>query len=401
MGHLSRSEISQSASRSGTFGVQWRLLDSGGTAAIERRRAAGGIREERVNTQDRGPSIEDVAREAGVSVATVSRALRGLPNVAAKTRAMVQQVADDLDYRADPSAARLATGKTNLVQIATPTVDGWYFSRFLAGAIDHLLEHGYEVITHPVEDPAERERLLGDIQGLKKRVDGIILVDLNISDDVAAELYAEGLRIVTAGFSTRSFPAVTVDDYRVGYIATEHLLSLGHRRIGIITGEANHPLAFSVPGLRMAGYTGALGAAGIAVDPLLEESGHFTAEGARRAMERLLDLAEPPTAVFVLSDEMAFGAWGALNERGMSWPQDMAVIGIDDHELAPMVGLSTIRLTPRRMGATAAARLLKSMGANVSNDGATSSDRTLASRAPVDEVSWDWLELVPRSSTTG
>ena len=86
----------------------------------------------------RGPSIEDVAREAGVSVATVSRALRGLPNVASTTREKVERVAEEIHYRADPSAARLATGRTKLVQLATPTVDGWYFSRFLAGAIGSM-----------------------------------------------------------------------------------------------------------------------------------------------------------------------------------------------------------------------------------------------------------------------
>ncbi len=351
-----------------------------------------------MSLRGRGPSIEDVAREAGVSVATVSRALRGLPNVADKTRALVEQVAEELDYRADPSAARLATGRTQLVQIATPTVDGWYFSRFLAGAIDHLLEHGYEVIAHPVEDPAAREQLLGDIQGLNKRVDGVILVDLNIDEDVAASLLDAGLKMVTAGFATRSFPAVIIDDYRVGYMATEHLLKQGHRRVGLISGEPNHPLAFSVPGLRLAGYTGALAAAGLPVDPSLEQSGFFTAEGGRRAMDRLLDLPEPPTAVFAMSDEMAFGAWSALQNRGLRWPDDVAVIGIGDHELAPLVGLSTVRLAPRRLGAAAAARLLELIVDGVASD---ASDSAPNEAGEATEASLEWLELVERTSTIG
>jgi len=164
----------------------------------------------------RGPSIEDVAREAGVSVATVSRALRGLPNVAARTRARVEEAAKQLNYRADPSAARLATGRTKLVQLATPTVDGWYFARFLAGAIDHLLEHDYEAITHPVEDPVARERFLSDLLESKKRVDGVIVVDLNFSEESANNLWQAETRAVTAGFATQCFPAVIVDDYKVG-----------------------------------------------------------------------------------------------------------------------------------------------------------------------------------------
>ncbi len=341
----------------------------------------------------RGPSIEDVAREAGVSVATVSRALRGLPNVAERTREKVQEIADELQYRADPSAARLATGETKLVQIATPTVDGWYFSRFLAGAIDHLLDQGYETICHPVETPEERERFLDGLVHLEKRVDGLIVVDLNISEDAANDLFEAGIRTVTAGFRTRRFPSVIVDDYRVGYVATEHLLELGHRRIGLISGEPNHPLAFSVPGLRLAGYTGALAAAGIAIDPDLEQSGRFTAPGGRIAMERLLDMEDPPTAVFAMSDEMAFGAWSALQERGLSWPHDVAIVGIDDHELAEMVGLTTVRLAPRELGAAAASRLLRLIGDD--DEFEASPDRG----SEATEASLEWLELVTRQST--
>lgn len=340
----------------------------------------------------RGPSIEDVAREADVSVATVSRALRGLPNVALKTRQHVVKIAEDMQYRADPSAARLATGRTKLVEIATPTVDGWYFSRFLAGAIDHLLDHGYEAITHPVENPLERERFLNGLVHLEKRVDGLIVVDLNISEEAANELWEGGIRTITAGFSTGRFPSVIVDDYQVGLVATQHLLDLGHRRIGLISGEPNHPLAFSVPGLRLAGYTAALAAAGIAIDTALEQSGKFTAAGGRAAMKRLLDLDVPPTAVFAMSDEMAFGAWSALQDCGLSWPDDVAIVGVDDHELAEMVGLTTVRLAPRELGAAAAERLLRLIEGD---------DVPVAHDAPGTEASSEWIELVPRQSTIG
>lgn len=341
----------------------------------------------------RGPSIEDVAREAGVSVATVSRALRGLPNVAEGTRSRVEAIAQEMNYRADPSAARLATGRTNLVQLLTPTVDGWYFSRFIAGAIELLLGRGYEAISHPIENPEQRKAFLDEMLRLEKRVDGLIVVDLNISEEAASKLHAAGINAVTAGFRTEKFPSVLVDDYQVGLVATKHLLDIGHRRIGLISGEPNHPLAFSVPGLRIAGYTAALASAGISIDTSLENSGFFTAEGGRRAMERLLDLDDPPTAVFALSDEMAFGAYGALQERGLSWPDDIAVIGIDDHELASMVGLSTIRLAPRELGAAAAERLLQL----IDDEGAFEPSEEEA-RADL-AASADQIELVVRAST--
>jgi len=311
--------------------------------------------------------------------------------VAATTRDRVEGVAAKMSYRADPSAARLATGRTQLVQIATPTVDGWYFSRFLAGAIDHLIAHGYEAITHPIEDPATRDYYLENLLILEKRVDGLILVDLNISEDAAIELWEGGLRTVTAGFSTTRFPSVLVDDYRVGYVATEHLLELGHRRVGLISGQPNHPLAFSVPGLRLAGYTGALAAAGQSVDPELEQSGLFTTEGGRKAMTRLLDLDVPPTAVFVMSDEMAFGALRAMQDRGLSCPDDMAVVGVDDHEIAVLMDLTTIRLYPRDLGERAASQLVELIETDGTSDPVASD---------IDDPD-RWLELVIRGSTSG
>lgn len=343
----------------------------------------------------RGPSIEDVAREAGVSVATVSRALRGLPNVAESTRECVQSIADEMNYTADPSAARLATGQTKLVQLVTPTVDGWYFSRFLAGSIEHLISNGYEAISHPVETAEQREIFLEELLRFEKRVDGLIVVDLNISEDAATQMDEAGIRMVTAGFSTQRFPSIIIDDYQVGFVATKHLLDRGHRRVGLISGEPNHPLAFSVPGLRLAGYTGALASEGIAIDTTLEQSGFFTAEGGQRAMERLLDLPDPPTAVFAMSDEMAFGAWSALERRGLSWPDDMAVVGIDDHELASMVGLTTVRLAPRALGVAAAKRLLKLIEDDGAYDPRNGQEEgsAAASRAG--------LELVERESTAG
>ena len=338
--------------------------------------------------RNRGPSIEDVARESGVSVATVSRALRGLPNVATSTRERIERVAERLNYRADPSAARLATGRTQLVQLATPTVDGWYFSRFLAGAIGVLIAAGYEAIAHPVETLSERERFLADLVRLEKRVDGLLLVDLNISEEIAGQLDAASIPTVTAGFSTQLFPSVVIDDFHVGRQATNHLIDLGHRRIGLISGEPNHPLAFSVPGLRLAGYTAALSENGIRLEPELEQSGKFTAPGGRRAMKHLLALHEPPTAVFAMSDEMAFGAWRAIQDAGLSWSGDVAVIGVDDHELAEMVDLSTVRLAPRSLGEAAASRLL----AQISGAG---------EQKPPNQDSLETIEVIARMSTVG
>lgn len=329
-----------------------------------------------------------MAREAGVSVATVSRALRDLPNVAPSTRSRVREVADELSYRADPSAARLATGRTNLVQVVTPTVDGWYFSRFLAGAVEYFTAHGYEAIARPIEDPGTRDDFLSSLLELEKRVDGLVLVDLNIPESAATSLYEAGIRVVTSGFATQRFPSRLISDYRVGFLATEHLVHLGHRRIGLISGQPNHPLAFSVPDLRRAGYAGALAAARIPVETELERNGLFTALGGRAAMEELLALPEPPTAVFAMTDEMAFGALRAAFDAGKRVPADVAVIGVDDHELAELAELSTVRLFPRRLGAESARVMLELID---SEDGNIAETPTTLEE--------EWFELVVRGST--
>ena len=190
-----------------------------------------------------------------------------------------------------------------------------------------------------------------------------------------------GIRMVTAGFTTSKFPSLVVDDYRVGFLATEHLLTCGHTRIGLISGEPNHPLAFSVPGLRLAGYTGALAAAGLTVDPELEMTGRFTAEGGRVATGRLLDLDDPPTAIFAMSDEMAFGAIRAVQDRGLRIPQDVALVGVDDHEVAVMAGLTTVRLNPRSLGALAASQLLSMVDAELGGGPSVDADAVSGSIA--------------------
>jgi DNA-binding LacI/PurR family transcriptional regulator len=152
--------------------------------------------------------------------------------------------------------------------------------------------------------------------------------------------------------------SVRIDDLAVGRLATEHLLSLGHRRIAHIGGDPMEPLNFNAPVDRRAGWSSALRAAGIEPDAELDLPGFFTVDGGQTAMRRLLALQDPPTAVFAGSDEMAFGALAALREAGRSAPRDVSVVGVDDHELAAAAGLTTVRQPVVEQGRTAAGLLL-------------------------------------------
>ena len=311
-------------------------------------------------------TIEDVAAAAGVSVATVSRALRGLPGVAAPTRERVASVAEQMSYRADPAASRLAMGKSRSIAVAVPLLNGWYFSQIVAGAEAICALTGYDMIVVGLYGDAARQSFIDAGDSIHRRVDGVIFVEIPLSENDVSDLIARGLRTVTIGQATHRFPSVGIDDTYVGELATSHLLSLGHTRIGLIGDQPAKTDGRVVPALRQTGYAHALGRAGIALDPKLQVSGSFTMVGGLAAMETLLELADPPTAVFAMSDEMAFGALVAMKQRGLSAPKDVSILGVDDHDLSELVGLTTVRQIASDHGSRAARLLISQLEGNAS-----------------------------------
>ncbi len=309
----------------------------------------------------RRATIEDVAYAADVSVATVSRALRGLPNVADATRERVRAAAVALNYRPDPAASRLAAGRTKTVTVVVPTLNGWYFSTVVAGAEGVCADAGYEfsVIGLPHDD--DRDRLLSAETDLERRTDGLLLVEIPISDAQFESLNQRGIAIATIGNATTSHPTVHIDDEAVGRLAAGHLAALGHRRIGVIGGLHYEPGAFDVTAARRRGFESGLADAGRALDPELVERGDFGIDSGQRAMAALLDRARPPTAVFAMSDEMAFGALMELRVRGLRPAVDVSLVGVDDHEFSRVVELTTIRQRVVDHGAAAAGALISTI----------------------------------------
>ena len=174
-------------------------------------------------------------------------------------------------------------------------------------------------------------------------------------------LAADRVHVVTIGQWTEEFPSVTVDNRAAALAATRHLLDLGHRRIGLIGGSAHTSLPFDVPGHRRQGYVEALLEAGLDYHADLEADGGFSVKGGSEAMVHLMSEARPPSAVFALSDEMAMGALQAAGDLGLAVPGDVSIVGFDDHELARVFGLTTVRQDPEWHGATAG-RLLLGLG---------------------------------------
>ncbi len=305
-------------------------------------------------------TIEDVALQAGVSMATVSRALRGMPNVADVTRERVLTVAKALNYRPDPHASRLAAGRTHAVGMAVPWLGRWYFSQVVSGARDAFAAAGYDLLLFGVGSGEERSRFVHEWGVLDKRVDGLLLVDLRLDPSELEAVRNAGTTVVSVGDRYDDFPSVTVDNKLGASIAVQHLLNLGHREIGLI-GDMPGPLPFSVPSDRHEGWASSLVAAGIEPRADLQAAGRFTVEGGHRAMTQLLAARKRPTAVFAMSDEMAMGAIKAVRDHGMKVPDDMSIVGFDGHELAEVMELTTVRQPVVESGRLAGEFLLRTI----------------------------------------
>lgn len=305
----------------------------------------------------RPTTIQDVADAAGVSVATVSRALRGLPNVAPSTRQRVRQTANELSYRADPSASALAAGRTSTIAMAVPLLDRWYFSQVISGAEAVVAQAGYDLLLFSIAGDESRQRLLTG--PLIKRADGLILVDLRVPDDEAASLLDGRIQVVATGIKVPGASSVTVDNHQVAHGAVTHLIHFGHSKIALIEGAPDDPVRFDVPDERRAGYESALHQAAITPRPDYAVGGDFSVSGGRQAMAELLDLDDPPTAVFAMSDEMAFGALRTIWDRGLDSPADISIIGVDNHDLSHVIDLTTVHQDVAEHGAKAARLLLE------------------------------------------
>lgn len=307
-------------------------------------------------------TIRDVAEAAGVSTATVSRALRGLPNVDESTRARIHQVAVDLDYVVSPSASRLASGRTGSIAVITPFIARWFFSTVLSGVESVLQAAGMDLLLMGVSDPLSGQHRLPPAPRLRRRVDGVLVIGMSPSDPELQEVLDLDMPTSLIGVEVDGIPSVTIDDAEAARIATWHLTHLGHERIGLITGSpGNAPL--SVGHERERGYREVMKENDRAVDPLLEAFGYFTIQGGEQAMTALLAQKTPPTAVFALSDEMAFGALRALRHHGLTPGADVALVGIDGHDMSEHLDLTTVVQPVYDMGRIAAESLLVQMRA--------------------------------------
>lgn len=299
--------------------------------------------------------IMEVAAQSGFSPATVSRALRGLPGVSAKTREAVERAATSLGYSPSPWATALTTGRTNTVAVIAPWVSRWFFSAVIEGAQEVLTEHGYDLMLYPFGVDGGV-----DAHSLSKRVDGVLALNVPLAHRSIGMLGGFGVPIVTLGSAIEGVSSVLVDNVVVGQRAAQHLIDLGHRRIAFFGDEDGEAMGFPVAVDRHRGYDMTLRAAGIEPDPALVYSSGFTINGGEAALHRCLsDGPARPTAVFAVSDEVAIGALHAARMHDLRIPEELSVIGVDGHDFAYLFDLTTISQPVRDQGRIAARLLLE------------------------------------------
>ena len=274
----------------------------------------------------------------------------------------IRKIAADLGYQASPSASRLATGVTGTVAVVVPDATKWFFGQVISGAGAAIRAAGRDVLLYELGDSEGRRRFFSQ-QVLRGRADAVMVLSLSLTQQETGMLQALDLPVVLLGHSSEQFGSVRVDEHAAARTAVGHLVDLGHRRIGLIgiDDEREATAGSSAPPSRIAGSRQSLLAAGIPLEDALQQSGPNSVDGGAAAMERLLSAPVPPTAVFVSSDEMAFGAMEAARAAGLDIPRDMSLVGFDNHELARVMDLTTVDQDVRGQGAAAAELLLRAL----------------------------------------
>jgi LacI family transcriptional regulator len=305
------------------------------------------------------PTIRQIADFAGVSIATVSRVVNDSGYVSESTRRAVESVIREHGYTANRNARALSGGRTGLIGLTVPRIHPSYFSVIVAGVAEALYEHDMRIVVCPTQHEHDREVSLLE-RLMRGTTDGGLLVLPEESGRELASLMDHGYQFVVVDPRMRidgRVPTVSAAHASGAGQAVRHLLALGHRRIAAITG----PRGWMATEERKHGYVAALAATGVLPDPDLVIESNFDVDGGREATSALLELPEPPSAIFAFNDQLAIGAMHAALARGLRLPADLSIVGFDDTAEAGLVmpALTTVRQPLAEMGRMAVSLLLR------------------------------------------
>jgi LacI family transcriptional regulator len=305
-------------------------------------------------------TIYDVAREANVSMATVSRVVNGNPNVKPTTRKKVLDAIERLGYRPNAVARGLASKKTTTVGVIIPDISNIFFAELARGIEDIATMYKYNIILSNSDQNKNKELFLINNM-LGKQVDGIVFMGGVITEDHIKEFQSSPVPVVLAATvdTTSTIPSVNIDYEKASYEAINQLIKNGNKQIGIVTGQMDTDVDIQ----KLNGYKKALLEAGLEVKDEFIIKGDYSYQAGLEAAEEYLGLTERPTAVYVASDEMALGVIHGIQDKGMSVPEDMEVVGFDNTRLATMIRptLTTVVQPIYDIGAVAMRLLTKFM----------------------------------------
>lgn len=301
------------------------------------------------------PTIRDVARQAGVSHQTVSRVINESADVLPETRALVEEAIKELGYRPSAIARSMARGQTHTLACISPNLTDYTFASVIEGAETEARQHGYFILSSSATDPDAFRELVDELVG-HRRVDGLIVI--NPYSDARFEHLPENFPVVFVGARAHGegISSVCLDDEKVAYEATRHLISLGHTGIAMVTG----PMEEDCSQDRTEGYRRALTEAGIPFDESMIVEGDWSATSGQDALLSFVEQGRAPTAVFAQNDRMAMGVLRAARDVNLKVPSQLAVIGVDDMPLSSYFDppLTTMQQDMPRIGREATRILL-------------------------------------------
>ena len=276
-------------------------------------------------------TIKDVAERAGVSTTTVSHVINQTRYVSEELTQRVHSAMEELDYQPNLLASSLRSGESKIIGLIIPDISNQFFSDISRKIEDNVLRHGYSVIMCNTDDDIDKEKRYIDIL-IAKQVDGIVFISAGDETKSLRKSIEKRIPIVVADrdIENQKVNTVIVDNFIGGYEATKYLMSLGHRRIGFISGPSEISPSYE----RYEGYKKALLESNLIADPSLFVQGDFRYQGGERAMKKLLALKPTPTAVFACNDMMAIGAIRTAYNQNLNVPDDISIIGFDNIPLS-------------------------------------------------------------------
>ena len=302
-------------------------------------------------------TVYDVAKKAKVSIATVSRVLNSPEKVNEATRKRVLVAIDSLGFVPKAEAAARARKRHGRVGVLAPFFVYPSFVQRLRGVAAALADSPYELAIYYVDSSVRRDGYLASLS-VTRRLDGLIVMALPFDDAATQRLIAHGIETVLVEFARPSFSSIEIDNAAGGRLAAEYLISKGYRRCAFVGDKDLPDYSIRPSDQRLVGYRQALLAAGISMPDSYVSLAPQSVEHARQQTHLLLDLPEPPTAIFAASDTQAMGVLKAARERGVSIPNQLAIIGFDDLDISDYIGLTTVRQCLEESGRVAVELLL-------------------------------------------